>query len=248
MHPWTMTETVAGIASRLDSGTFTQHVVVNVAKLVNMQKDRQLLASVQECDIVNIDGAGVVLAGRLLGFDIPERVAGIDLFMRLLQLAEERGEKVFFLGAAEQVVEKAVAEIRTLYPGLQIAGWHHGYFWGQERQVVQKISDSGAAMLFVALSSPKKENFISRWKEDLHVDFVMGGGGSFDVVAGKVERAPEWMQKAGMEWLYRLLQEPGRMWRRYLYTNSLFLWMLIKGTVSDRFKTYGWIEDCSNPE
>lgn len=96
MHPWTMTETVAGIASRLDSGTFTQHVVVNVAKLVNMQKDRQLLASVQECDIVNIDGAGVVLAGRLLGFDIPERVAGIGLFMRLLQLAEERGEKVFF--------------------------------------------------------------------------------------------------------------------------------------------------------
>jgi len=243
MHPWSMAETVAEIAARLDAGKFTQHVVVNVAKLVNMQKDQELLASVQECDIVNIDGAGVVFAGRLLGFDIPERVAGIDLFMQLLQLAGKRGEKVFFLGATEQVVNRTVAEIRRRFPCLQIAGWHHGYFWDRERQVVQEIGDSGATMLFVALTSPKKENFIQRWKNGLQVNFVMGVGGSFDVVAGKVKRAPKWMQKAGMEWLFRLMQEPGRMWRRYLYSNAMFLWMLVKGMLSERFKTHGWTDN-----
>lgn len=248
MHPWSMTETVAGIAARLDAGEFTQHVVVNVAKLVNMQTDRELLRSVRACDIVNIDGAGVVFAGRLLGFHIPERVAGIDLFMQLLRLAENRGEKVFFLGATEQVVNQAVAKIRTLFPGLQIAGWQHGYFRDDEDAVVKQIKDSGARLLFVAITSPKKENFINKWRDELGIDFVMGVGGTFDVVAGKVRRAPEWMQKAGMEWLYRLMQEPGRMWRRYLYTNAMFLWMLVRGMLSERFKTHGWIDNCSHPE
>jgi len=248
MHTWSMAETIDEIAARLNAGTFTQHVVVNVAKLVNMQKDLELLASVQECDIVNIDGAGVVFAGRLLGFDIPERVAGIDLFLQLLRLAEKRGEKVYFLGATDSVVTQAVAKIRKRFPGLKIAGWQHGYFGDRERHVVQQISDSEATMLFVALSSPKKENFIHRWKNDLHVNFVMGVGGSFDVVAGKVKRAPKWMQKAGLEWLYRLMQEPGRMWRRYLYTNAMFLWMLVKGMLSERFKTHGWIDNCHPPE
>jgi len=95
--------------------------------------------------------------------------------------------------------------------------------------VVEEIRKSGASLLFVAITSPRKENFINHWREQLGVYFVMGVGGTFDVMAGKVKRAPKWMQNAGLEWFYRVIQEPGRMWRRYLKTNSQFLWMLITG-------------------
>ena len=112
--------------------------------------------------------------------------------------------------------------------GLQLAGFHHGYFWEDENAVVTRIRESGARLLFVAITSPKKENFINRWRDRLGVDFVMGVGGTFDVVAGKVKRAPVWMQKSGLEWFYRVIQEPGRMWRRYLTTNLAFMLMVLK--------------------
>ncbi|MCY1535776.1 N-acetylglucosaminyldiphosphoundecaprenol N-acetyl-beta-D-mannosaminyltransferase [compost metagenome] len=94
--------------------------------------------------------------------------------------------------------------------------------------MVEKVRKSGAQLLFVAITSPKKENFINRWKDQLGVNFVMGVGGTFDVVAGKVKRAPVWMQNCGLEWFYRVIQEPGRMWKRYLTTNSQFAWILLK--------------------
>ena len=135
MHPWSMDQTVDEIARRMDAGLFTQHVVVNVAKLVNMRRDPGLREAVSGCDIVNIDGMGVVWGARMLGLDVPERVTGIDLFFRLLSLAESRGDSVFFLGAREEVVEKAVNNLRRDYPSLRIAGWHHGYFWKHEEEV-----------------------------------------------------------------------------------------------------------------
>ncbi|MDE1179734.1 WecB/TagA/CpsF family glycosyltransferase [Paraburkholderia sp.] len=176
--------------------------------------------------MINIDGMGVVWGARLLGHAVPERVAGVDLFDRLLADAAEKGFPVFLLGATEQVVANTVARCSSLHPGLQVAGYHHGYFWADERAIVDKIRLSGARLLFVAITSPKKENFINRWKADLGVDFVMGVGGTFDVIAGKVKRAPVWMQKCGMEWLFRVVQEPRRMWKRYLSTNTHFAWML----------------------
>lgn len=228
MHPVRMSETVKEIKKNIEKKKLTQHVVVNVAKLVNMRKDPELKKSVDCCDIINIDGMGVVLGARFCGYDIPERVAGIDLFHELLRMSQDSGYPVYFLGAKQEVLDVAVSKLEKMYPKLEIAGAHHGYFWNDEEAVVQEISKSGAKLLFVAISSPKKENFINRWKDELGVSFAMGVGGTFDVVAGKVERAPLWMQKYGLEWLFRCIQEPRRMWKRYLVTNSAFALYLLK--------------------
>jgi N-acetylglucosaminyldiphosphoundecaprenol N-acetyl-beta-D-mannosaminyltransferase len=155
-------------------------------------------------------------------------VAGVDLFHELLEMSEANQFSVFLLGAKDDVVTTAASKVKGLYPGLKVAGYHHGYFWDDEAAMVEKIRASGAQLLFVAITSPMKENFINRWRDQLGVTFVMGVGGTFDVVAGKVKRAPQWMQKYGLEWLYRVIQEPGRMWKRYLTTNSKFAWLLIK--------------------
>ncbi len=228
MHAWSMEESVEIIRSRLSQQIFTQHVVVNVAKIVHMQDDSVLAESVISSDVVNIDGAGVVLGGRFLGLDIPERVTGVDLFYALLAMAEKQQYSVYLLGAEDTVIKKTVERIEAQYPELKLAGFHHGYFWDDEQKLVNEIAESKADMLFVAITSPKKERFINRWNEQLGIHFVMGVGGTFDVVAGKVNRAPPWMQKYGMEWLYRVIQEPGRMWKRYLTTNTRFAWMLLR--------------------
>ena len=228
MFPWSVAQTLQEIARRLDAGEFTQHVVVNVAKVVNMRGDAGLRDAVNGCDIINIDGMGVVWGARMLGIGVPERVAGVDLFFSLLSLASERGDSVFLLGAREDVVNEAVRRVQGDYPSLKISGWHHGYFWDDEKAVVKQIADSGATMLFVAITSPKKEQFIQRWRGQLRVKFVMGVGGTFDIVAGKTKRAPLWMQRSGMEWLFRVIQEPRRMWKRYLVTNARFAWMLLR--------------------
>jgi len=227
MDSGTMTETVDLIKSRISDKQFTQHVVVNVAKIVNMRKDKALSESVTECDIINIDGMGVVWGARFLGHQVPERVAGVDLFHALNAMAEDESFPVFYLGAEERIVQETAARMQKKHPNLSIAGTHHGYFWDDEESVVQLIKQSGARLLFVAITSPKKENFINKWRDQLGVDFVMGVGGTFDVVAGKVNRAPSWMQKYGLEWLYRVIQEPRRMWKRYLVTNSKFAWLLL---------------------
>jgi len=223
-----MGETLDEISRRLDDGKFTQHVVVNVAKLVRLQNESVLRDSVVVCDIINVDGMEIVWGAGFLGVDIPERVAGIDLFSNLLHLAFERGDSVFLLGARPEVIEKTVKNIQEDYPKLQIAGWNHGYFGDNEKEVVDIIRYSGAKLLFDGISSPKKEQFINKWREQLGVKFVMGVGGTFDVMAGITKRAPVWMQNAGLEWLYRVIQEPRRMWKRYLVTNSKFIWMLVK--------------------
>lgn len=170
---------------------------------------------------------GVVWGARFLGNNIPERVAGVDLFHQLLAMSASNNFAVYLLGATEEVVAKTATTVEAQYPGLKVAGYHHGYFWDDEEKMVETIRNSNAQLLFVAITSPKKENFINRWKDQLGVNFVMGVGGTFDVVAGKVKRAPLWMQKYGLEWLYRVIQEPGRMWKRYLTTNIQFAWLLL---------------------
>mgnify|MGYP001392480387 CR=1 FL=1 len=224
----TISETVDKIDQAVAKNQFTQHVVVNVAKLINMQTDQALNSSVRNCDIINIDGMGVVLGARFLGYTIHERVAGIDLFYSLVSMSSKKDYPIYLLGSKDEVVKNTAAKLKILYPKLKIAGYHHGYFWENEKAIVEKIQASGAKLLFVAITSPKKENFINRWKEKLGVSFVMGVGGTFDIVGGKVKRAPKWMQNYGLEWLFRIIQEPKRMWKRYLVTNTKFLWLLLR--------------------
>ena len=224
----TMSQTVEIIASAIAEGRFIQHAAVNVAKLVHMRRDAALRAAVASCEMVSVDGMGVVWGARLLGIDVPERVAGIDLFHQLLLASQEKGYSVFLLGATQDVSALAATKLAEMYPGLQIAGVHHGYFWDNEAKIVETVRQSGAQLLFVAISSPLKETFIARWREQLGVTFVMGVGGTFDVVAGKVRRAPPWMQRLGLEWFYRLIQEPRRMWQRYLVTNVKYGLLLVR--------------------
>jgi|GEM_PF-64604 len=233
----TMQETLDYISEIIKKRQKVQHVVVNVAKLMNMRRDKKLREIVNSCDLINADGAGVVIGARMLGVPIPERVAGIDLMQRLVELSSRQDYRIYFLGAEEGIVRDVLSYYRNLYPTLQICGYQNGYFKShEEEKVAEKIRNAKPDILFVAMSSPKKEKFISKYKEIMDVPFVMGVGGSFDVVAGKVKRAPLWMQSAGLEWFYRLAQEPGRMWKRYLVTNIEFGWALANQAVSMRLR------------
>lgn len=225
----TMGETVSLVDQAIREGRNVHHVVINAGKVVLMQNDPELYESVVSCDIINADGQSIVWAARMLGQKLPERVAGADLMPNLVKLASERGYKCFFFGAKEEVVRK-VADIYTEKYGRDIvAGYRNGYFSKEEEPAIaQQIADSGAQLLFVAIPSPMKENFLYRYKDVLQeVNFTMGVGGTFDVITGITKRAPVWMQRIGMEWFYRFIQEPRRMWKRYLVGNARFIWLVL---------------------
>ena len=224
-----MASTVGIIDRCISEKKHIKHIVVNAAKLVYMQTNKELFNSVVSSDIINADGQGVVLAARFLGTPLPERVAGIDLMEKLIELSNRRKYKIFFLGAKEFVVQKVVSIYGSKYSKDIVAGYRNGYFSHlEEEAVANQISLSNADILFVGISSPKKELFLNKYSNVLKVPFIMGVGGSFDVVAGLTKRAPLWMQKVSLEWLYRFLQEPRRMWKRYLKTNTLFIFYVLK--------------------
>jgi N-acetylglucosaminyldiphosphoundecaprenol N-acetyl-beta-D-mannosaminyltransferase len=234
----TMQETLDKIAGFIRSGQPHQHVVVNVDKLVKASRDPAMRRIINACALVNVDGMPVVWASRLLGTPLKERVAGIDLFAALMQRAAKCGWRVFLLGAHDDVLAGVVRHYARALPELDICGARNGYWRGEEeeREVVQQIRASRADLLFVAISSPQKEHFLDRHQDALRVPFMMGVGGSFDVLAGKVKRAPQWMQRAGMEWFYRFLQEPRRMFRRYFLDDMAFFGLLLKEKLARRRK------------
>lgn len=197
--------------------------VVNAAKIVNMRRDAALRDAVLAADLVLADGMAVVWAARLLRRRLPERVAGIDLFLRLLERADERGYRVYCLGAKPDVVKAVAQHIERTYPNAKLVGYRDGYFSPEEEnEVAEEIAAANPDILFVAITSPKKEQLLARHSERMRVPVCHGVGGSFDVMAGKVKRAPRVWQRLGLEWLYRVKQEPRRLWRRYLVTNTLF--------------------------
>jgi len=203
--------------------------VVNAAKMVNMFRNPALGADVLSSDVIFADGASVIWASHILGTPLPARVAGIDLMMGMLHRGHENKYRIYLLGAAEEVNRTVAEKIKTDYPGVIITGRRNGYFsTNEEEAIANDIAQAKPDILLVAITSPKKEQFLARWSDRIKVPICHGVGGSFDVYAGKVKRAPLSWQRCGMEWLYRLLQEPGRMWKRYLITNSLFCWLLIR--------------------
>ena len=233
IHNLTMQETLSVVDLTISNQEELHHVVVNAGKIVSMQKDLQLRESVNESDLINADGQAVVWASKILGKPLKERVAGIDLMIRLVELAHKKNYKIFFFGAKEEVVKSVVDKYTRQYSSNIIAGYRNGYFKKEEEQdIAKEIANSGANILFVAISSPTKENFLYENKELLKkVNFVMGVGGSFDVVSGNVKRAPLWMQNLGLEWFYRFYQEPRRMWKRYLIGNIKFIVLVLKWKV-----------------
>lgn len=224
-----MDQTIAHIEQFIKDRRSSQHVCVNAAKIVAMQKDSFLRQIIASCDLISADGVPIVWASRLLGNPLPCRVNGTDLFENLVELCSRKGYRPFFFGAREWVVERVIQNFKTKYPNLDIAGFRNGYYTDEEETgIAEMIRDSNADMLFVGFSSPMKEKFLRLWLHVMQVPFCMGVGGSFDVIASKTKRAPKWMQKYGMEWFYRILQEPRRMWKRYAKTNPVFAWMVLR--------------------
>jgi N-acetylglucosaminyldiphosphoundecaprenol N-acetyl-beta-D-mannosaminyltransferase len=223
----TMQQTVERCRELIEARRPVQHVVINAGKAVMMQDVPGLREIIQNCALVNADGQSVVWAGRLLGLPVPERVTGIDLMERLLALAEEESYSVFFLGATQEVLDVFVTQVAGRFPRLKIAGARDGYF-KDDAEITAQVASSGARLLMVAMPSPRKEFFLAEQLANMGAVFAMGVGGSFDVWAGKTRRAPAWMQRAGLEWFYRLLQEPRRMWKRYLVGNTRFMLLVAK--------------------
>ncbi len=222
-------ETVAEVERIIADGVPTQHVVINAAKVNLIEDDPDLADIVNACPLINADGASIVMAAKLLGVPVTERVTGIDLFLRLVEVAAKNGYGIYLFGAREEVVTKVKRIFEETYPALRIVGYRNGYFSEEdEPQMVEEMAASGADMMFVAFSSPKKEYWVHKYLEQLGIPFVMGVGGSFDVVAGVTDRAPMWMQEHGLEWLYRFMQEPGRLWKRYIVGNARFALLTLK--------------------
>ena len=226
----TMQETLDIVDQAIETRGHIHHTVVNAGKIVSMHENAELKESVTEADLINVDGQAVVWVSRLFNTPLKERVAGIDLMERLVELAYRKKYRLFFFGAREEVVSKLVALYAEKYSPEIIAGYKNGYFKKEEeRKIAEQIAGCKPNILFVAISSPVKEIFLYQNKDLLSkVNLIMGVGGSFDVIAGYVKRAPLWMQKTGLEWLFRVYQEPRRMLKRYLVGNSKFVFLTIK--------------------
>lgn len=226
----TMDETVNKIDKAIISNKQVHHCVINAGKVVKIQNDEILKESVINSDIINADGMSIVWSVRFLGYKIQERVAGIDLMENLIRLAHKKKYSCFFLGAKQEVVKKVVSYYSVKYSEKIIAGFRDGYFDEKdEKDIIKKIKESDAEFLFVAITSPKKEIFLNKYKNELkNINLIMGVGGSFDVIAGTIRRAPKYIQDLGLEWFYRFIQEPKRMWRRYLIGNFKFVILIFK--------------------
>ena len=230
-------ESVGAIESIIEQGEPVQHVVINASKVNLMEEDEKLAEIVNDCPLINADGASIVWAAKKLGVPLSERVTGIDLFHALVELSARKGYKIYLFGAKEEVVLKVRSIFEERYPNLEIVGCRNGYFTeDDEPLIVADMAASGADMMFVAFSSPKKEYWIHEHLGEMGIPFVMGVGGSFDVVAGVTSRAPKWMQDRGLEWFYRFIQEPGRLWRRYIVGNVKFVLLVLKYKFSKKGK------------
>lgn len=230
LHPVTRQGARDAVIEAVAAGRRMRHVAVNTHKLLTCRTDPALLAAVRDADLATADGIGAVLMACRLGHRVPERVTGIDLMEALMPACAERQWPIFLLGAAPGVADRVAETLRARHPGLQIAGTRHGYFpVGTEAEVAAEIARSGARMLFVALPTPRKERFVAEYADAAGVSFAMGVGGAFDVLAGRLTRAPRLCRDLGLEWAWRWAQEPRRLASRYGVGGLRFAAALLRG-------------------
>jgi N-acetylglucosaminyldiphosphoundecaprenol N-acetyl-beta-D-mannosaminyltransferase len=232
IHGVTMAEAVERIGRLVEGRTPSIVVTPNVDHVVRFQGDREFQRAYAEAALVLADGAPLLWAGRLLGAPLPERVAGSDLFPELCRAAAERGHRLFFLGGRPGAAEGAAEVMRRAHPGIAITGTScppFGFEHDPEEnaRIVEAVRSAAPDILFVGLGSPKQEKWILANRSLLGVPVSIGVGVTFEFVAGMVRRAPLWMQTAGLEWLWRLIMEPRRLWRRYLVEDTRFLWLVL---------------------
>lgn len=229
VHVATRAETLDYVKKVIEQKATCRHGFLNAAKVAMAHHAPELFQALKTCDLISPDGISIVWASRFLGTPLPERVNGTNLMLSTCALAAKEGFRVYLLGGTPDVVTETAAQLRRLFPGLMIAGQHHGYFdVSGEPEIAQAIRDTKPDIVFVGISTPKKEFWLERNVPVIEVPFAMGVGGSFDIIAGRVRRAPIWMQERGLEWIWRLAQEPRKMWRRYLLGNPQFVWLILQ--------------------
>jgi N-acetylglucosaminyldiphosphoundecaprenol N-acetyl-beta-D-mannosaminyltransferase len=221
----TLEQAVDAVVTAAQTPGLAQAAFVNADCMNISYQDAVYRRLLQTLPLVFADGSGIRYASRMLGTPVRDNVNGTDLFPLICERAVDDQLPLYFLGAKPGVTDRLVARLRHRYPGIPVAGWHHGYFTAeQEPDVVREIAQSGAKILFVAFGAPRQDLWIDAHHETLGVNLALGVGGLFDFAARGVERAPLWMRSLGFEWVFRLLQEPGRLVHRYLVGNPLFLW------------------------
>ena len=226
----TFNETLSCVDRYIDSCQPHQLIAINAAKIVIAHQNPEFLNILRQSDLNFVDGKPIMFAARLLGDRFPELISGHFLMESMVARAAKHGYSVYFLGAKPDVTAKVVDVFRNRYSGLNIAGWRNG-FWKpeEEHEVVDCVRESGAHILFLALGTPRKEKWINQYKVELQVPVCMGVGGSFDIVAGLLKVEPGWMRASGLAWLFRLIQEPKRLWKRYASTNPKFVKLVLRG-------------------
>jgi N-acetylglucosaminyldiphosphoundecaprenol N-acetyl-beta-D-mannosaminyltransferase len=229
IHPLRKIDFIQIIDERIKGNTQLIQSGVNAASIVELKHSADIINAYNNADLINIDGMSMVWALRYLGFEVPERVACPDLAMAIMELAEKNKYSLFLFGAKEANLTAAVENIRIMHPQLHVSGFRNGYYQPEdEESVIQMINSANSDILFLGMPSPQKEFFVEKYRNQLKVKYILGVGGFFDILSGSIKRAPLWMQNSGMEWFYRLIKEPRRMWRRYLIGNLTFIKLVIQ--------------------
>lgn len=217
-------ETIELVEKYVKTKTPLHLMGVNADKINEVNENELMKEIVNKCGVINADGASVVLASKYLKKELPERVAGIDLMQDLVKLSAEKGYTIYLLGAKQEVVEKTAKVLKSKYCNLKIKGIHNGYFkeekWLEISDELKKLKPD---FVFVGITSPIKEYLIEFLQNDGNESVFMGVGGSFDVISGNIPRAPKWMQKCNLEWLFRVIHEPRRLFKRYFIGNIKFI-------------------------
>ena len=222
----TMAQAVERVEKLIDAQKNSIVATVNAEMLLRATKDDDFKKILNSAELVVPDGAGAVWAARHLGYEMPERVAGFDLVQELMKIAPTKGYKFFLFGASPGIADKAALKAQELYHGIKIVGTRNGYFTADdEPEIIAQIKNAKPDILLAALGVPKQEKWLTAHKDELNVPVSIGVGGTFDVMAGVVKRAPIWMQRAKLEWLYRALLQPSRAGR--LIALPKFVWKVI---------------------
>jgi N-acetylglucosaminyldiphosphoundecaprenol N-acetyl-beta-D-mannosaminyltransferase len=236
----TLDEAVARMEEFIKEKTPHMTLTTGAELVARAYKDNELKKIYSSADLLTIDSQVVYFACKLLGRPAKEPVSAAKLMFRFLETAEAKGYRLFFLGAKEEILEKAVSNLKAKHPNLNVVGYHHGYFdFYQDYDIIKKITEAKPDVLFVAMSSPLKERFISKNLAKMNVPVSFGVGGTIDIAAGYCKFAPSWVSKIGLEWFYRFMQEPRRLWKRYATTNLIFMWIVLKEMFSNEKNSTG---------
>lgn len=236
IDPLTMKETVDAVEQYVLKKYPLHLMGVNADKINQCHEDEKIKKIVNESGIINADGASVVLASKFLGAPVPERVAGIDLMQNLLELSNKKRYSVYFFGAKEEILQDMLKAFKQRYPDLDVVGYRNGYFSPEDEEKIQEdIKDRKPDFVFVGITSPKKEYIIQSFMDNGINAVFMGVGGSFDVLSGHIKRAPLWMQKLNLEWLFRVANEPKRLFKRYFVGNISFIRKVLRAKRGYKF-------------